>query len=343
MPTGARPDTRSRLIGCGTQKAVLGMRIRRVVGIGAALVALLGGAACSNDSPSGNSGNNSNGGSGDKGSLTISGQNFGEMQIMAAMYQQVLENAGYSVTVKLVDTRDIYVKQLESGAVDVVPEYLAGIADYLNSAANGPNAPLISSNSADDTLAKLKPIADKDGITMLDPAQATDQNAFAVTTDFAKAHNLTTLSDLAALNQPIVLAAPADCEGRSDCEKGLTDTYGLTITKIIPLDFDSAQVKNSVTTGESQLGEVATTDGALSQEGLTALQDDKGIQPAQNLIPAVNSAFLKAHPDVADVLNKLSQTLTTEDLAAMDLKINVDREQPADIAKEYLDSKHLLD
>ena len=72
------------------------------------------------------------------------------------------------------------------------------------------------------------------------------------------------------------------------------------------------------------------------------LQDDKGIQPAQNLIPATNSSFIKAHPDVATILNKLSATLTTGDLAALDLKVNVNREQPDAVARDYLDSKGLL-
>ena len=318
------------------------MYMRRMLGVGLAAVTLMAGAACSNDS-SGDGGGSGPGGSGDKGTIIISGQNFGEMQIMASMYQQVLENAGYTVPApKLVTTRDVYVPQLKSGGVDIVPDYLAGMADFLNTAANGPNAPGISTHSATETLAALKPLADKAGITMLNPAQATDQNAFAVTTAFAQQHNLTTLSDLAALNMPITLAAPPDCQGRSDCEGGLSSVYGLNIVKIIPLDFDSAQAKDSVTKGESQLGEVATTDGALDQEGLTMLQDDKGIQPAQNLIPATNSSFLKAHPDVATILNKLSATLTTEDLAALDLKVNVNREQPDAVARDYLTSKSLI-
>lgn len=300
------------------------------------------GAACANNSTSNDSGSSSPGGSGSKGSITLSGQDFTEMQIMASMYQQVLENAGYTVTVKLVGTRDIYVPQLTSGAVDVVPDYLAGMADFLNAQANGANAAPISSNSAQATLDKLKPLADNAGITMLDPAKATDQNAFAVTKQMADANNLSTLSDLAALNKPIVLAAASDCQGRSDCEAGLSGTYGLNITKILPLGFDTTQTKDSVTSGESQLGEVATTDGALEQENLVLLQDDKGIQPAQNLIPAVNSTFIKAHPDVATVLNKLSATLTTADLASMDLKVGVNREKPDAVAKEYLDSKNLL-
>jgi osmoprotectant transport system substrate-binding protein len=318
------------------------MSIRRGFVATVAVVLLGSVAACGNSTPSGSSGNSITPGSGSKGNLTISGQNFTEMQIMAAMYDQVLEKAGYHVTLKLVTTRDVYMPGLESGSIDVVPEYLAGIADYLNTSANGANAPTISSNSPQATLQNLQPLASKAGVTMLNPAKATDQNAFAVTTKFAQEHHLTTLSDLAALNLPITLAAPPDCQGRSDCEGGLTSVYGLNIVKIIPLDFDSAAAKDSVTSGESQLGEVATTDGALAQQGLTMLQDDKGMQPAQNLIPAVNSDFLKKHPDIQPVLNQLSATLTTSDLAALDLKVDVDRAQPDVVAKDYLTSKGLL-
>lgn len=318
------------------------MRIGRALGLGLAVASMVVVTACSNDS-AGGSDNTKAGSGGGKGTVVISGQNFGEMQIMASMYQQVLEKAGYTVpTPKLVTTRDTYVPELKSGKVDVVPDYLAGMADFLNTSANGANAPVISTHSPQATLAKLKPLADDAGITMLKPAKATDQNAFAVTTKFAKANNLTTLSDLAALKQPIVLAAPPDCKGRPDCEGGLTKVYKLDISKIIPLDYDSAAAKDSVTKGESQLGEVATTDAALSQEGLTALQDDKGIQPAQNLIPAANSDFIKAHPEVATILNKLSATLTTDDLAKMDMEVAVNRQQPADVAKSYLQSKGLL-
>ena len=318
------------------------MHRRRMASGGLALAALLLSAACSNDDTSGGDGDNTPAGGGDKGTISLSGQNFTEMQIMAAMYQAVLEDAGYTVDVKLVDTRDVYVQQLKSGKVDVVPDYLAGMADFLNTAANGVDATPISSNSAEDTLSALQPLADAAGITMLEPAEATDQNAFAVTKDFADENNLTTLSDLAALGEPVTLAAAPDCAGRSDCEGGLSDTYGINITKILPLGFDSPQTKDSVNQGESQLGLVATTDGALDEEGLVILQDDKGIQPAQNLIPAVNSDFLDAHPDVATALNELSSTLTTEDLGALDLKVGVQRAQPADVAMEYLMDKGLM-
>lgn len=280
--------------------------------------------------------------SGDKGSLTVSGQDFPEMQIMASMYQQVLEAKGYDVTLKLVKTRDIYIKGLGNGDIDVVPEYLAGITDFLNTAANGDNAESVSTNDPDATMAALEPLASDAGITMLDPSDATDQNAFFVTQDYADENSLTTLSDLAALGDPITLAAPSDCEGRSDCEGGLSDVYGLDISEIIPTGFGGAATFDSVKTGESQLGETGTTDGSVTTQGMVLLEDDKGIQPAQNLVPAVNADFLAANPDVADALNELSSTLTTEDLGQMNLKVIEERQQPEDVAAAYLTDKGLL-
>lgn len=321
------------------------MKVIRSLALALGIGALLATAACGGDDnsleDSGDSGDSTTG-STDMGSLTVSGQDFTEMQIMAAMYQLVLENAGYDVTLKLVQTRDIYIKGLGDGSIDVVPEYLAGITDYLQIEANGENAEVVSSNDPDATLAALGPLADAKGITMLQPSNATDQNAFFVTQEFAEENDVTTLSDLAALDLPIKLAGPPDCKGRSDCEGGLTDVYGLNITEIIPTGFGGAATLDAVKSGEAQLGETGTTDGSLEAQGLVLLEDDKGIQPAQNLIPAVNSDFLDEHSDIADILNGLSSTLTTEELAAMNLEVDAERRKPEDVAAAYLDENGLI-
>ncbi len=317
------------------------MKLYRSVGLALAAAGLMITAACGGDDNSlEDSGDDT--ASADKGSLTVGGQDFTEMQIMASMYEQLLSNAGYDVETKLVTTRDVYIGELGNGGVDVVPDYLAGITDFLNTEKNGDTAEPVSTNDPDATLAALKPLAEEKGISMLEPSQATDQNAFFVTQDFADENNLTTLSDLAALGEPIKLAAPPDCEGRSDCEGGLTNVYGLDITEIVPLDFASAQMKDAVKKGEVQLGETGTTDGSLAELGLVILEDDQGIQPAQNLIPAVNSDFLADHGDIADVLNELSSTLTTEDLATMNSKVDLERQKPEDVATEFLTANDLL-
>ena len=132
------------------------------------------------------------------------------------------------------------------------------------------------------------------------------------------------------------------CTNVDDCEAGLTKVYGFDITEIVPLDFGSAQVKDAVTKGEVDMGETGTTDGSLADLGLVILEDDKGIQPAQNLIPAVNSGFLADHPDIEDTLNELSSTLTTQDLADMNYKVDAERQQPEDVASDYLTEKGLI-
>jgi osmoprotectant transport system substrate-binding protein len=322
------------------------VRISRFLGLTAAAAMILATTACGGDSleSSGSTGTSTSTSSGGtaKGNVVVGGQDFTESQIMAAIYQKILENEGYTVQTKLVTTRDVYLPELSNGGVDIVPDYLAGITDFLNTDKNGPDAPLVSSNDVDKTLAALTPLAEAKGISILPPSDATDQNAFFVTQDFADQNNLTTLSDLAAMGQTIKLGAPPDCQGRADCEGGLTKVYGLKISEIVPLDFASAQVKDAVTNGEVQLGETGTTDGTLKDLGLVILQDDKGIQPAQNLTPAVNSDFLSQNPDLAAVFDKLSSALTTDDLAAMNLKVDAERQKPADVAEQFLQDKGLL-
>jgi osmoprotectant transport system substrate-binding protein len=308
------------------------MRARRLLAVSLAVGSLLVGTACAGNDVSG---------SADKGSLTLSGQNFPEATLVAEMYKLVLEDAGYTVDMKLVGTRDVYMKQFPKD-VDVVPEYVAGIVDFLNTQQNGADAAPVSTHDAQETLDAAKPLLDAAGITMLDPAEATDQNAFFVTKDFAEQHSLTTLSDLGGLGEPVVLAAAPDCKGRTDCEGGLSKTYGISISKILPLGYASAQTYKSVLDGESQLGESSTTDGSLESQGLVLLDDDKGIQPAQNLIPAVSSAFLKDHPDVKDTLNALMAKLTTADLTELNGKVGNEREKPEDVAKQYLQDQGLL-
>jgi osmoprotectant transport system substrate-binding protein len=315
-------------------------QISRALGLTTAAAVLLVTAACGGDSLE-DSGSDT-GGSADKGSAVVGGQDFTESQVLASIYQQLLENEGYSVQTKLVTTRDVYLPELSNGNVDIVPDYLAGITDFLNTEKNGPDAPLVSSNDPDATLAALEPLAEEKGIAILPPSEATDQNAFFVTQEFADENALVTLSDLAALGQPIKLGAPPDCEGRADCEGGLTDVYGLEISEIVPLDFGSSQVKDAVKNGEVDLGETGTTDGSLADLGLVLLEDDKGIQPAQNLTPAVNAEFLADNPDLEAVFNELSAALTTEDLASMNLKVDLERQKPEDVAKQFLEDKGLL-
>ncbi|WP_167880316.1 ABC transporter substrate-binding protein [Nocardioides guangzhouensis] len=314
------------------------MKARRILAAALVSVLAMGAASCASDDL-GDDGNGSSGG-GDKGKVVLSGQAFDEAALVASMYQLLLEKEGYSVEQKLVESRDQYLGELEKGNVQIAPEYTGGILDLLNTNANGANAEPITTSDAAESISAGKQLLDDAGITLLDPSAATDTNAFFVTQKYADDNGVTKLSDLEG--KSVVLAAAPDCKGRPDCEGGLTTVYGIKVTKILPLGFGGAQTKNSVKDGESQLGLTATTDGTLAADGLVLLEDDKAIQPAQNLVPAVNTAWLKDHRDVREVLNELMATLDTRTLAELNTRVTVDREKPEDVARDYLEQNALL-
>lgn len=277
--------------------------------------------------------------SADKGSITLAGQNFPEATLVASMYEQLLEDAGYTVETKLVDSRDAYMPTFP-GDVDIVPEYVGGIVNFLNTQANGAKAKPFEAGDGEQLATDGASLLEDAGIELLDISPATDTNAFFVTQEFSDAEGVTTLSDLEG--QSVTLAAAPDCEGRLDCAGGLTDEYGIDITKVLGLGYASDQTYQSVLDGESELGETSTTDGTLESQGLVILEDDKQIQPAQNLVPAVSADFLADNPDVADILNPLMAALTTEGLTELNGRMAVDREKPEDVAAAFLSDQGLL-
>ena len=306
-----------------------------VLAVGALLLA----SACAGDDLEASAGDDSGSEASGGGPVTIASQSFPEAALMASMYELLLADAGYDPTVKLVDARDAYMKDFP-GAVDVVPEYVGGIVNFLNSIENGDDAEPFETGDGQQLAEDGADLLDAAGITLLEVSEATDTNAFFVTQERAEEEGWSTLSDLEG--ESMVLAAAPDCEGRLDCEGGLSDAYGIDITKVLPLGYASDQTYQSVLDGESDLGETSTTDGTLDSLGLVVLEDDQEIQPAQNLVPAVSTEFLDEHPDLADLLEPLMAALTTEKLTELNGRITVDREKTEDVARDFLESEGLL-
>ncbi|MBF5081831.1 ABC transporter substrate-binding protein [Quadrisphaera sp. INWT6] len=273
--------------------------------------------------------------------VVVGGPNFTEAAVMENMYALLLQDAGFTTEIKAVDNREVYFGELASGGIDVVPEYAATLAEYLNQQANGKEAALIATNDAAATVAAAQPLAEAQGVTLLDPAEAASQNAFAVTQDYATQNNLKTLSDLGALGQPVTLAATEECPQRPFCQPGLENTYSIQVGSLLPLGYGSPATKQAVQSGQAQLGLVGSTDGTLGQFGLVVLQDDKKLQLADNLVPAVNTASA-SDPKIAEALNKLASVLTTADLTALNGQVDGERQLPEDVAKAYLQDKGLI-
>lgn len=278
----------------------------------------------------------------ERGKVTVVGQQFTEAAIMTELYAEVLDNLGFDVTVKNVAARDVYLGDLTNGTIQVSADYLASAATALNVKANGEDAPAVASPDADATLAELTELAAKYDLSPLKPAEALDANAFAVTKKFAEENDLTTLSDLGASGLTVKMGGAPECTERKDCKLGLEESYGIKIGDFFDTGFGSQQTKDDLVSGKTQLGLVGTTDATLESDGLVILEDDKSIRNAENLIPIVNTAWLKENQDVAEALNALSAVLTTADLTDLIGQVDLGREKADDVAEAYLEDKGLL-
>lgn len=289
------------------------------------------------DEPSGDSSGSEAGGA-----VTVGGANFTEILVLEEIYAALLTDAGYEVEIVTSDSREIYGPALVDGDIDVVPEYAATMAEYLNRDANGPDAELIATSDVAETLEAVGPLAEEAGLVFGEPAEASSQNGYAVLEAIANEQDLTTLSDFSALQSDIVLAATEECPDRPFCQPALENEYGFTVTELLPLGYGSPQAKQAVVSGEADLALVGTTDATLADQGLRLLEDDLAVQLADNLVPVLNAASAEADPQLAETLNVLADVLTTEDLAELNRRVDADRELPADVAADYLTEAGLI-
>ncbi|MCM2416432.1 ABC transporter substrate-binding protein [Streptomyces sp. RKAG290] len=278
---------------------------------------------------------------GDSKSLTIGSAGFTESDLLAQMYALLLDRAGYSTKIISVTNREIYEPALESGQIDVVPEYAATFADWLNAKKNGADAAPVGSPDLATTMKALRTLAAPRGLTVLDAGRAVDQNAFAVTAAYARKHHLKSLSDLGKSGLPVRLAAGDECVQRPYCAPGLKKTYGIDITAVDPKGVGTTQAKQAVQSGQDQMVLTTTTDATLDDFGLVLLADDKHLQNADYLVPVVNRSRAGSQ-GVRTALGRLNTVLTTADLARMNEQVDSWRRLPEDVARAYLRSKKLI-
>jgi osmoprotectant transport system substrate-binding protein len=157
------------------------------------------------------------------GSITVGSTNFGEQEIVAELYAQVLESAGASVTKKFqLGNREIVAPALKAGDIDLYPEYVGSYTSFLDAAATVPT-------DTDEAVTQLAELAEPEGVVLGAAAPAEDKNGFVVTRSTADEYSLTKVSDLANVADELVLGGPPECPERPYCAIGLQDVYGLTV------------------------------------------------------------------------------------------------------------------
>jgi len=261
--------------------------------------------------------------------IKIGAQDFGESAILASIYDQALDGAGFDSDVAEVGGfRDLLFAAFESGDVNLAPEYVASEANFLE--AGSASADLEASMEA------LQPLLEAKGLTALDPSEAIDQNVFVMTSERADELGIESLSDLAEKGADLTLGAPQDCEENAFCIPGLQEVYDLDMSgNFTPLD--AGVIATSLNEGAIDVATLFSTDGRLADEDWVVLEDDKGLAGADNIVPVLSQELVDAYGDqLTGVLNDISAQLTTDDMIAMNKAYDIDHEDAEDIAADWL-------
>lgn len=296
-------------------------RLALAGGAALAAVLVLGGCANSNplDTPSEGS---SSGGD----TIVIGSQAYYSNEIIAEIYAQALEGAGFDVDRQFsIGQRDAYMPDVESGAIDLFPEYTGNLLEYLDKDA--------TATSPDDVYAALKD-ALPDGLTALDYAEASDQDTYTVLKSFAEENGLTSIGDLSKVTTPVTIGAAPEFEQRPYGPAKAKEVYG------VDLGFSATgpTTLESLLAGEIQVADIYSADPAFQTEDIVALEDPENIILASNVVPIASSDVAD---EISDVINAVSKKLTAEELVALNVQSTVDQKSAEDIAKKWLSDNDL--
>ena len=243
---------------------------------------------------------------------------FAESELLAQLYGQALGQHGLPVRwVPQLDSLDFVEPALEQGKVDMVPAYLGSTLNFLTDRDRAATA------NPRQTHARLEQAFAPRGVSVLAFAPAQDRNGFVVSGDLARRHHLERISDLAPLAQQLVIGGPPECSQQPLCLKGLEEVYRLDFARfelMASRDFTAAALQS----GEIDVGMIKTTDPNLLTPGadLVQLADDRGLQPADNVVPVLRRELVDAYgPRLVRLVNSVSAQLTTGELTALNLQV----------------------
>ena len=281
------------------------------------------------------------------GPIIIGSQQYYSNEIIAELYAQMMEKTGLTVTRQYqIGQREVYLPELEAGKIHVIPEYGGNLLEYYSktSASGGPTATTATATpsraagdtaSIQDTLLRTLPHS----LTVLNPAEATDQDSLTVTKATAQAHSLTSIGDLASLGRSVTIAANSEFTTRPYGPKGLKAVYGVDASVTPVEDSGGPLTVKALTDGTVDVADIYSSDPAIRAKNLVILSDPQMLILPQNVTPLV-SASLPAI--AATAINRVSALLTPDELRSLNQRSTGEKLSSKTIATDWLTSKKLL-
>ena len=305
---------------------------RTILLTGATAIAAIALAACgANNNPTApaGGGGGSTGSSGGGGSITVGSADFSESQVLGEIYAGAIKAKGITVTTKPnIGSRDVYIKALQDGSIDIVPEYTGSLLTFLKGTA--------PSQDPDAVYTALKSTVPPT-LVVLDKSTAEDKNSMVVTKDTAAKFSLKSIADLTAHQADITVAAPPEFQTRQQGLVGLKSDYGFAPANFLPLK--GAAVVNALTNGQAQAANIFSTDPSISANGFVTLEDPKLLFGSDNVVPLIRKD--KVNDTITAALNAVSAKIDTATLTDLVKQVDVDKKDASAVAKDFLSKNGL--
>jgi osmoprotectant transport system substrate-binding protein len=304
---------------------------RTILMTGAAAVAALALAACGANNnptaPAGGGGGSTASAAG--GSITVGSADFSESQVLGEIYAGAIKAKGITVTTKPnIGSRDVYIKALQDGSIDIVPEYTGSLLTFLKGTA--------PSQDPDAVYTALKATLPPT-LVVFDKSTAQDKNSIVVTKDTQSKYSLKSIADLTAHQADITVAAPPEFQTRQQGLVGLKSEYGFTPANFLPLK--GAAVVNALTNGQAQAANIFSTDPSISANGFVTLEDPKLLFGSDNVVPLMRKD--KVNDTITAALNAVSAKIDTATLTDLVKQVDVDKKDASAVAKDFLSKNGL--
>lgn len=264
--------------------------------------------------------------------IVVGSANFTENEILADLYAQAMNAKGVKASTHLnIGSREVYIKALKDGSISAIPEYTGNLLQFLD--------PKTTASTAREVDQQLPRVAAKQGLATLKFTKAVDQDVYVVTKATADKYGLRSLADLKKVPN-LIVGGPTELQQRPYGPQGLKAMYGVKVAGFKAYDSPAIKVKD-LKDGKITVADFFTTDSAIADNGFVKLSDPQTLILPQNVVPLVRADVTK-NTKAVDAMNAVGADLTTDDLTAMIKKVDVDHQNPDDVAKQWLQSKGLV-
>ncbi len=299
----------------------------------AALAALaLVAAACGDDDDDSAAGDDAAAGDLSGQSLTIGSANFPESVLLAEIYAGALEAEGADVTVEPnIGSREVYYPAIETGEIDLLPEYTNSLLSFVLRQDDPEATP--EATNVEEQLAELEDVL-PDNLTVLTPSTAEDKDVIVCNQETIDQYGFSDLSGLAEVSGEITLGGPPEFAERSPFGiPGFQAFYGAEFAEFVPLEI-GPPIVDALNANAINCGNLFSTDAAITENDLTALEDDMNIVPNEAVLPLISVE--KATPEVTAVLDEVSAALDTEGLTELNFEVQAEGLAEAEVAARWL-------